>query len=141
MAKKAMFCLEPQIKFHDLRHDQWGMLLGTDAAFLNAIIFVGHFYFELARGKKPEEEGQPTMTAYKHLAKTLRLLQQKLNEDTTRVADSTLMVILTLASHSIRLGHHDTASGHMQGTRKIVDLRGGVAGFKGNSKLLIEIFR
>lgn len=140
MAKQAMFSLEPHVMFHDPMRSRWGELLGTDAAYLNAVVFAVHFYFDLVSGKKPEEI-EPSRPAYKHLSRSLRLLREKLADDEARVSDSTLMVILTLAGHSTRLGHHETASGHIKGIRKIVDLRGGVADFKGNAKLLIEIFR
>lgn len=139
MIKQAMFLLEPHVVFRDPLDLQWSELLGTDAAFLNAIIFVAQIYFDLVAGTMPNDI-DPSRPAYKHLSKSLRLLQERLS-DNARVSDSTTMAILALAGHSTRLGHHKTASGHIKGIRKIVDLRGGVADFKGNPKLLIEIFR
>lgn len=140
MIKQAMFLLEPHVVFHDPLRSQWSELLGTDAAYLNAIVFAAHTYFDLVAGTKPTYV-DACRPVYKHLSKSLRLLREKLDDDSAMVSDSTLMTIIALAGHSTRLSHHGTASGHIRGIRKIVDLRGGVASFKGNPKLLIEVFR
>lgn len=75
--------------------------------------------------------------------KTVRLLRERLlliNEQ-SRFSDSTVFVVLTLAMISHHIGEHEGAKHHLDGLRKIVDLRGGLDSFRYIPKLLIEILR
>lgn len=144
MVKQVMFLLEPHVSFHQGPYaaaSQWAELLSSDAAYLNAVIYAHQFYHDLVAGRKPKDIEPSRSVAYRHLSRSLHLLQEKLSDEHARLSDSTLKVILTLAGHSARLGQHEMVTRHIRGVRKIVDLRGGVADFRGNPKLLLEIFR
>lgn len=54
---------------------------------------------------------------------------------------STTSAILFLAEHAYFIGDFESSRHHMDGLRKIVNLRGGVDSFRDHSKLLIEILR
>lgn len=162
MAKQVMFLLEPHVSFHDgpraasRAASQWALLPCSDAAYLNAVAYAHHFYRDLAAGRRAQDI-RPPRAAHVHLARSLRLLRERLSSSSSdededadadadagarlRLSDSTLQAILTLAGHAVRLGQHGAAGDHLGGVRRIVDLRGGVARFRGNPKLLVEIFR
>lgn len=78
-----------------------------------------------------------------HFLKAVHLLRMKLSQsnDKIKISDETLKVVLSLASHALMLGDEKTARNHLEGLRKLVDLRGGLTTFENDPKLLIEIFR
>lgn len=148
MAKQVMFSLEPHVVFYDAARSrdpyQWSQILATDAAYLNAVVYAIHAVCDFAAGNNPMTTTfAPSRSAYKHLSKSLRLLRERLSDenDPSRLSDPTVMIIVTLGGLSNRLGQYETASGHLKGIRRIVDLRGGLATFRDNPKLLVEIFR
>lgn len=77
-----------------------------------------------------------------HFQKGLRILRERLlsNNDAARLSDSTISVVLKLANAAHFDGDYEASRQHMEGLRKIVDLRGGLDTFKGN-KLLSEMLR
>lgn len=88
---------------------------------------------------------QATITntaAMLHLQKGLRILRERLlqEDDESKLSDATMSVVLKLASTSHFEGDYQASKQHMEGLRKMVDLRGGTEAFKG-SKLLIGILR
>ena len=77
-----------------------------------------------------------------HFLKTLRLLRERLlSENNQALTTSTVSAILALAAHALYMGDFESSKYHLGGLRKIVSLRGGVATFSDNAKLLIEILR
>jgi hypothetical protein len=78
-----------------------------------------------------------------HFMKTIRLLRERLllEEEQAKFSDSTVLVVLTLAMIAHHIGEYKSAKHHLEGLRKIVNLRGGLDSFRHNSKLLIEILR
>lgn len=77
-----------------------------------------------------------------HFLKTLRLLRERLlHEDDQALTTPTVSAILALAAHAHFVGDSESAKHHLGGLRKIVNLRGGVATFGDNAKLLVEILR
>lgn len=77
-----------------------------------------------------------------HFVKTLRLLRERLlHENDQALTISTVSAILALAGHAYFMGDSESAKHHLGGLRKIISLRGGVATFGNNTKLLVEIFR
>lgn len=137
-----MFSLEPHVLFNDTTEAQYRDYLGIDAAYLNAVVYAVHLYFDLAAGLSLESI-QPSKPAYKHLSKCLILIRERLahGDEQVRLSDATVMAIMILASYASTSGQYETATNHLQGIRKIVDLRGGLINFRTNPKLLIEIFR
>jgi DNA-binding MltR family transcriptional regulator len=78
-----------------------------------------------------------------HHSEALKQLRERLSNEGEQIkfSDSTVLVILSLATHAHLSGDYDTAKHHMEGLRKIVDLRGGLGGFSYNTKLIMEILK
>lgn len=77
-----------------------------------------------------------------HFQKGVKLLRERLvgPDDDIKLSDSTIGVVLKLASHAHFEGDSQTAKQHMDGLRKMVDLRGGLDAFKRNMHL-VEMLR
>lgn len=77
-----------------------------------------------------------------HLQKGLRLLRHRLQGDNheIKVSDSTMGVVLKLASVAHFDGDYKTSRQHMEGLRKMVDLRGGLDVFE-SRVFLTEMLR
>ncbi|PVH80472.1 hypothetical protein DL98DRAFT_515357 [Cadophora sp. DSE1049] len=80
--------------------------------------------------------------AMMHLRKGLRLLRERLmdNDDEKKISDSTIGTVLKLAVTAHFDGELEASKQHMNGLRKMVDLRGGMKVFDG-TKLAVEIMR
>lgn len=83
-----------------------------------------------------------TPAALLHFQRGLRLLRERLSQedDNMRLSDTTMSLVLKLATTAHFDGDFRVSKQHMKGLRKMVDLRGGLAAFKGNS-LLAEMLR
>jgi hypothetical protein len=92
-------------------------------------------YFDLVGGRNNTSSSQI------HL-KTLQLLRQKLSfgDEKAQLADATVFVVVNLAIHAHISGEHKSAKHHIEGIRRIVELRGGLGEFT-QTKLLIELLR
>lgn len=137
-----MFSLEPHVLFHETTRKAWSELLGTDEAYLNAVVYSLQFYYGLIAGVEPASL-KPSRSSYKHLDRSLQLLRVRLSDkdETKRLSDSTLMIILALTAQSSMLGQNQITRGHLKGLKKIVELRGGMANLRSTPKLLLEVFR
>ena len=78
-----------------------------------------------------------------HHSAALRLLRERLSVPNSedKVSDSTVLVVLYLALHAHFMIDYKTAKHHMEGLRKIVDIRGGLIAFSYNTKLIIELLK
>lgn len=77
-----------------------------------------------------------------HFLKAIQLLRHKLsleNED-AQISDSTIFAVVNLATHARLSGEDKSAEHHMEGIRKIIDLRGGLENVT-QPKLLLELVR
>lgn len=113
--------------------------IGVDAAALHITAFaVEGFIARVLR----RQENSINPAAMLHFQKGLRLLRQRLlgEDDETKFSDSTISVVLKLASTAHFDGDYHASTRHMEGLRKMVDLRGGLDVFKGN-RLLAEMWR
>ncbi len=137
VAKKVLF---PSACFFDFdkRGHPWLEPLTCDAAYLNAMIYSTQNFFDLEVGSRRQPSQGPAV----HFVKAVRLLRERLvlGDDPLRFSDTTLSVVLTLAVHAHAMGDGDTERHHMEGARRIVDLRGGIPSLT-NMKLLIEFLR
>ncbi|KAK4244159.1 hypothetical protein C7999DRAFT_44144 [Corynascus novoguineensis] len=87
---------------------------------LHSILFTAQAFHDVATGR-------PYGTvALHHLAKALRLLQESLNDRKKAVDISTMAVVTSLAMAAAITGDLETAAKHMDGLKKIVELRGGL---------------
>ncbi|KAI1452420.1 hypothetical protein F4805DRAFT_30156 [Annulohypoxylon moriforme] len=138
IAKQALFPLETCISFDKGDKKQWIEPLAFDAAYLHTMIFTTHDYFNLLLHRTPGGETSP------HFFKTIQILRERLvleGNGRSKVSILTASVVLALAGHALLMNEYASARHHMEGLRKIIDLRGGISTFKGSSKLLIEILR
>lgn len=118
---------------------EWLNILGKDVAALHISVFaIESFIDKILRHK----DCGTNPTAMLHLQKGLNLLQDRLvgEDDEPKISDSTMGAVLKLAGASHFIGDYNAAKLHMEGLRKMVDLRGGLDIFKGKH-LLIEMLR
>ncbi|KAI0385753.1 hypothetical protein F5Y04DRAFT_244576 [Hypomontagnella monticulosa] len=144
MAKGALFPLESCIAFGP-KETKWMEALTLDAAYLHAMAFSAHAYFEMLPGRNTPLPPQHPASTRSHVLKTLRLLRERIetpgHDAVLATTFSTAAIVLCLAFHAHVMGEHDTAMHHMLGLRKIVDLKGGLSSLADNVKLVVEILR
>ena len=104
------------------------------------MIFTSQYYFDaiLPRNLSPVKQ-----RSLPHFLETVKLLRERLAHDDNRakLSYTTAAAIMGLVGHALWTGNSESARHHMEGLSRIVKLRGGVATFKENPKLLIEILR
>lgn len=135
---KVIFPLLVAIGFQaDTTESLYPMVLDSAALHITAYAVEG-FIEKVLRGQE-ETLNQPAML---HFQKGLKLLRERLldGDDETKVSDSTISVVLKLAS----IAHFDrdqqASRTHMDGLHKIVKLRGGLDSIK-DIRLLREMLR
>ena len=71
-------------------------------------------------------------SAMLHFEKGMRLLRERLlgNDDEMKISDSTISTVLKLAGAAHFDGDYQVAKHHMDGLRRMMDLRGGVDAFR-----------
>ena len=86
---------------------------------------------------------QLSSLAYFHYGQTLQLLQARLNESdqTSAIADSTIMVVVTLAQAAELTGDFAAVGNHINGLEKIVSLRGGVRALNTHNNIQVKVCR
>ncbi|MCJ1394402.1 hypothetical protein MMC18_007280, partial [Xylographa bjoerkii] len=139
IAKQLLFPLETCI-FFEKRAENWIAPLAVDPAYLHAKIFTSLYYFDVILPQRSSHESQRTLH---HHHKALSLLRERIlygNND-SQLSNNTVSVVLSLAGHAFWTGDLKSATNHMEGMRKIANLRGGLNIFRDNEKLLAEILR
>ncbi|KAI0869327.1 hypothetical protein GGS24DRAFT_479079 [Hypoxylon argillaceum] len=139
IAKQLLFSIE-KCMFFDRRAENWIAPLAVDPVFLHAKVFTSLYYYDVVLPQRPSHDNKYILY---HYHKTVSLLRWRLlyDDDEIRLSNNTVSVILSLASHAFRTGELELALYHMQGIRRIINLRGGLSTFKGNEKLAAEILR
>ncbi|KAK0652688.1 hypothetical protein B0T16DRAFT_369421 [Cercophora newfieldiana] len=94
--------------------------LSTHPAMVPSLLFTAQAFRDISLGTPLGS------LAHTHLAKTLRLLQNSLHDETEATSLSTMVVVSSLATASIILGDLETAAKHLDGLYKIVEVRGGL---------------
>lgn len=138
VATKIIFPLMAAIGFQEL-NGNWLHPIGRDAAALHITIFAMEGFVDRILHR---QETNSNPAAMLHFQKGLKLLRDRLlgADDETKISDSTMSAIVKLASAAHFNGDHEAAKQHMEGLRKMVDLRGGISIFQ-NTQLLVEILR
>ncbi|KAJ4177096.1 hypothetical protein NW755_014049, partial [Fusarium falciforme] len=138
VATKVIFPLLAAIGFQ-AENKEWLYLVGKDAAALHVTAFAVEIFIDRVL-RRWEDSTNPT--AILHLHKGLRILRERLvgEDDEPKVSDSTIGVVLKLASAAHFNGDYEASKQHMDGLRKMVDLRGGLDVFNG-TRLLLEMLR
>lgn len=119
----------------DTRSSIWFDYLRSDAMYLHSLMWSSQSYFDWSHGTSPS---RLSMT---HQAKTLGLLQKRLDDGLTAISDTTLAVVVTLVMMTALTGEPESATKHMGGLHKMVQLRGGLHSLGKNKQLQIKICR
>ncbi|KAI0382530.1 hypothetical protein F5Y04DRAFT_279817 [Hypomontagnella monticulosa] len=117
----------------------WDSPFGRDAASLHITTFAAQGFIDRVLNR---QESITNPEAILHFHKGLKLLRERLlgDDDEIKISDSTMSIVLKLASIAHFDGNYEIAKQHMDGLRKMVDLRGGLDVFRGTS-LLVEMLR
>jgi len=104
------------------------------------MIFTSQYYFDAILPRNFSSVNQRSLP---HFLETVKLLRERLahDDDEARLSYTTAVAVMGLAGYALWTGNSESARHHMEGLSRIVSLRGGVATFKENPKLLIEILR
>ena len=139
IAKQATVPLEVCISF-DKQDRTLFEPLTFDAAYLHAAALGTHTYIGLMLGRENHHAAQ---CASPNFSKALRLLRERLlfGDEKIKVSDPTILVVIALALHARMMGDYESTKHHMEGLRKIVNLRGGIAAISHSTKLVMEVFR
>ncbi|EXJ76665.1 uncharacterized protein A1O5_01173 [Cladophialophora psammophila CBS 110553] len=138
MAARALF---PLVMVTGFSHKDmaWFDPLKFDAAYLHVTVFAAEVFMDKLLGREYPTTNQDATV---HFLKGVQILRKRLllGDENTKPSDSTIAVVLTLAVSAFFMGEDGAFKHHMVGLRKMVNLRGGIAAFRG-SKLLTEMFR
>lgn len=141
MSSTAMFTLDQCLVPESSEMSRaWIEPMFFDAAYLYTACFTIQTYFDGMLSRTRSVEAQRRDFVY--YAKAVRILQERLalDDDSLRLADSTIMTILALSGHAYTIGDYQSADYHIGGVLKLVSMRG-VESFLHNTRLLIEIIR
>ncbi|CAG7563920.1 unnamed protein product [Fusarium equiseti] len=113
-------------------HSSWTTNLLIDKIYFHAVLFSIETYFN----------PQGTLSHF-HFAKTLRLLQERLHSpDENAISDATIMVVVMLGLSAELIGDSGAAEKHVDGLKRIVELRGGLEGLRfDNPRLPAKVCR
>ena len=138
-AKRIMFPLEKYINFEDKSGTRLEPL-ANDAAYLHALITATQAYTEFLSGGKVN--GTSNLISV-HLGRTARILRERLScvGEQLKLSETTMLVVLILCSFARMRGEFRAARQHLEGLRRMIQLRGGVGTLLHNPKLLIDVFR
>ncbi|ETS86475.1 hypothetical protein PFICI_00303 [Pestalotiopsis fici W106-1] len=140
VAMRIIFPLLMDLGYHP-KGQSWFFPTGNDAAAWHINAFAIQSFIDRVLHGRPQHKVNSVAT--RHYLKGLDILRQRLagNDDKAKVSDATISVVLKLASAAGFDGDTATAKRHMQGLRKMTDMRGGLAAMSHNPKLLVEIWR
>lgn len=115
----------------------WFPYMISDECCLHSMMFSVQAF---TKGALPN---QLSRLARLHYAKTLQLLQARLNEtdQTFATSDSTIMVVFVLASVAELMEDFATVANHIKGLEKIVNLRGGVRALNTHNNIQVKVCR
>ncbi|KAI1846145.1 hypothetical protein JX266_007670 [Neoarthrinium moseri] len=117
----------------------WLHIIGSDAAALHISVFAVEEFIEKVLRRHMYTEN---LTSMLHFQKGLEILQERLSgpDDQIKISDSTIGVVVKLATAAHFNGDYRTSKQHMEAIRKMVDLRGGITALKGKS-MFTEILK
>jgi hypothetical protein len=119
----------------DLSRTIWFQWLSHNVAFLHSVLLATSAMHDFIMQRPPAK------TTYFHLRKTIAFLNERLSDSAVSLRDSTVAVVLTLVELAGVLGDYAAVRAHIAGLQQMVRLRGGLEGFRDNTKLHIKIGR
>jgi hypothetical protein len=122
-----------------LENKEWLPMLCIDAALLHITAFSTEAFIQMVLLRKHDQIND---VAALHFQRAVRLLRDRISgqDDDDKLSDSTLSVVSKLVSTAHFMGDSCAAQQHMQGLRRMVDLRGGLDIFKG-THMLVQMVR
>lgn len=120
--------------FSDAADAYWFHWIQVDLAYLHSILFTTSFFYDTLAGQKSES------TKY-HSYRTIQELNKQLADSETALSDSTTTVIMSMALISACFGDLESAHIHMEGLKRIIDLRGGMVSYKSRPLLQAKLYR
>lgn len=120
----------------DPKHAYWFQWLANDVTFLQCALFSTSAAHDFVR-----YQFISPMT-YSLLSKAIATLNTTLSQNTSiSLLDSTIYVVIMLATFAGMMGDRASAEAHAAGLRQMVRLRGGLECFQDNVKMCIQIGR
>jgi hypothetical protein len=119
---------------------EWMAAFITDAAWVHMMAFTSYAILDVVRGHSMQPVDQ---RASPHFARSMRLLRERLlgDDQIFPTVNSTVQVVLALATHAKMRGDFEEARCHLMGLHRIVELRGGIHNFRPWPRLILEILR
>ncbi|KAK3372243.1 hypothetical protein B0H63DRAFT_563697 [Podospora didyma] len=135
--KQSLFPVQMCVAAHP-NDSIWFHYLEEDAVYFHALMWSAQSYFDWLRLSSVS----PSPLSLHHMAKTLEGLRQRLYEGSPlATSDTTIAVVSTLIMVANLLGYSKSANVHMDGLRKIVMLRGGLASLDDNPLVQLKVCR
>ena len=102
-----------------------------------------HRVFRRQARRKAHDGDDINPTSRLHFQKGVRILRQRLLEgdEASKVSDSTISIVVKLASAAHFDGDEKAARLHMRGLRKMIDLRGGLSNVFVGKRVMVEMLR
>lgn len=123
---------------HIVPEDIWVEPIFTDPACLHLTIYFAKTYSNMMLQDHQENQRHESLD---HFGKAVGILQRRLTSmSDDALSDSTITVVYGLARGALGLGDLETASKHVSGLQRIVQLRGGIQSFQGN-RIQIKVLR
>lgn len=128
-ARRVIFPLMVEVGFEEDNNNRL-YTVGRDAAHLHITAFAVEGFIDRVLRRR---ESNINPAAVLHFQKGLALLRERLlgEDDEAKISDSTISVVLKLADTAHFDGDYQTSKKHMEGLRKMVDMRGGLEVFRG----------
>ncbi|KAF4340972.1 hypothetical protein FBEOM_5096 [Fusarium beomiforme] len=130
-ARKVIFPLKVAIGLQE-ENNEGHYPIARDAVGLHITAFAVESFIDRVLRHR---ESIINLAALLHFQKGLTLLKERLlgEDEELKISDSTISVVLKLAEAAHFDGDYQTSKQHMQGLRKMVDLRGGIYVFRGKA--------
>ncbi|KAM7219816.1 hypothetical protein V8F06_004850 [Rhypophila decipiens] len=116
---KHLYPLSMCVSFDGL--DNWIELFARDRAYVNSMLFAAQCISDALDHRAPGRE------CVVYLGKTLKYLQNNLNDKKTATTDANVAVVLVLILMACGAGDFAVVGHHMGGLKHIMQLRGGVS--------------
>lgn len=128
-----MYPIELSVDF-DLSRSLWFQWLFWDPAYLYCVLWgasATRDYIKRASSK----------LTHMHFVKVIKHLNERLSDQTLSLCDSTIAVVVMMATVAGMMGDESGALAHVAGLKSMVRERGGIDAFRHNPKLHMKIGR
>ncbi|TVY26283.1 hypothetical protein LHYA1_G005806 [Lachnellula hyalina] len=132
---QQMYPIELCLSF-DLQHSVWIQYLALDPLYCHSLLWTTQTYFDWLNGSGVS----PIQIQHAH--QTLVGLRERLTLDAElATSDATIVVVVSLIMMNAFVGDYKSARKHVRGLHKMVEMRGGVRAFGGNTQIQLKMCR